>query len=286
MAVPTVLYGKQFEDNIQLAAQQLVSKFREKCVVKTGVKGSSKAFGYTDKENARDKSGRMQDTIYDDASANRITAYLEFKYKALMMDIEDELQIIADPKSAYVTSSLASLRRVMDSKLLDALRGTKYTGVNGTGTSALPAGQKIAAAASGLTLNKLLATLELFNDADVDEMDEKYIAIAPQQLTNLLNITEIKSSDYNTLKALVPGKVANFMGFNFTVSNLLTKVGTTRYAMAWSKSGAGLAIGKDIVGRVDEVQSKHYNWATYASMFIGATRIQDEKVVEISCTEV
>ncbi len=286
MAVPTVLYGKQFEDNIQLAAQQLISKFREKCVVKTGVQGSSKAFGYVDKETARTKAGRMQDTIWDDASANRVTAYMEFKYKALMMDIEDELQVIADPKSSYVTTSLAALRRDIDSKFLAALRGDKFTGRNGTTVTTLPNSQKIAAGAAGLTLVKLINTLELFNDADVDEMDEKYIAIAPQQLSNLLNITEIKSSDYNTLKALVPGKVANFMGFNFTVSTLLAKTAATRFCMAWSKSGAGIALGKDIVGRVDEVQSKHYNWATYASMFIGATRIQDVKVVEVSCIEV
>ena len=285
MATPTVLYGKQFEDNIQLGTQQLISKFRQKAIVKTGVKGSSKSFGYVDSETVRTKTSRNADTIYDDASANRVTAYLEFYYKALMMDKEDELQIIADPKSTYVTTTLAALRRKMDSVLLAALRGNKYTGKSGTSTSALPSAQKIAAGSTGLTLAKLISALELFNGADVDENEEKFIAIGAQQLSDLLGITQITSADYNSLKALVPGKVVNFMGFNFTLSNLLTKSSSTRYCIAWAKSGAGLAIGQDIVGRVDEVQSKHYNWSTYGSMFIGSTRIEDEKVVEIACIE-
>ena len=238
-----------------------------------------------DSTDARTKSSRNVDTIYDDPSANRVTAYLTYYYKAIEQDKEDELKTIADPKSSYVTVTLASLRRAMDTELLTALRGTKYTGENGTTASSLPSAQKIAAASSGLTMSKLIDTLELFNSADVDENEPKYLAIGPKQVSDLLAITQFTSADYNTIKTLVPGKIVPFMGFNLMMTNLLTLSGSTRYCIAWAKSGAGLAIGADIKTRVDELQTKHYDWSTYASMYIGATRIEDAKVVELSCVE-
>lgn len=278
-------YVKQFEDNIELGAQQVISKLRDRCVVKGGVVGKSKAFGYVDKEDSREKTSRHPDVVYDDPNNTRCTAYLSYHYKALLQDPDDSAKVLADPKSTYVTISLASLHRKMDSKILAAARGTKYTGENGTTESALPATSKVAVSTTGLTLAKLRSTLELFNDADVPEEEAKFFCIAPQQLTNLLSITELTSADYNTLKVLVPGKVVTFMGFNFIMSNLLTKVSTTRFCMAWAQSGMGLAIGKDITGRVDEIERKHYAWSSYVSMFIGATRIQDVKVVEIGAKE-
>ncbi len=276
---------KQFEDNIQIGTQQIITKFRDSCIVKTGVNGKSKSFGYVDSVDAREKTSRLSDTIWDDPSANRVTAYLTKIYKALEQDETDALATIADPKSAYTMVTLAALRRKMDTIILEALRGTKYTGENGTSASSLGAGQKVAAASTGMTIDKLIATLELFNEADIDENETKYMAIGPKQVSDLLGIDKFTSADYNTIKTLVPGKIVPFMGFNLMMTNLLETASTTRYCIAWVKSGLGLAIGQDIKARVDELQTKHYDWATYAEMYAGATRIEDKKVVEISCIE-
>jgi hypothetical protein len=285
MADISTLYGKQFEDNIRLGAQQLIAKFRDRVIAKTGVKGKSTSFGIVDEESARKKTGRHTDTIYDDPSHTRVTCYLDYWYKALMLDPDDELKVVADPKSSYVQTSLAALRRQIDASIITAINGTKYTGEKGTTQNSLPSGRKIAASSAGLTIAKLISALELFNDEDVDENEPKFIAIGPKQLSDLLNLDKVTSADYNTLKALVPGKVVQFMGFNFVLSTQLAKSGDDRLCLAWAKTGVGLAIGQDIVGRVDEVQVKHYAWSTYASMYIGATRIEDEKVVEIACLE-
>ena len=136
-----------------------------------------------------------------------------------------------------------------------------------------------------MTLAKITSTLEKFNDADVNEEEAKFFAIGPKEVSQLLAIEKLTSADYNTVKTLVPGKIVSFMGFNFIVSTLLAKSGTTRYCMAWAQSGLGLAIGQDIVGRISELPEYHYAWGAYASMFVGATRIQDVKVVEIGAKE-
>lgn len=286
MSDVTTLYGRAFEDNILLGAQQLISKFREKCVVKTGVNGKSKAFGWIDSVDAREKTVRHADTIYDDPGHNRATAYLSYHYKSLILDPDDEVKVIADPKSAYVKATLTSLRREMDDKLISAINGSKYTGEAGTTSSSLGSDHKVAIdGTKNLKLAQLIETLQKFNDNDVDEQEEKYIAISPGHLSSLLQEEKLTSKDYMTLQALVPGKVVSVLGFNFMISTRLPGTTTDRKALAWAKSGLGLAIGTDIKARVDEVQSKHYAFSTYASMMIGATRIEDEKVVEISANE-
>ena len=47
----------------------------------------------------------------------------------------------------------------------------------------------------------------------------------------------------------------------------------------------GLAVGADIQTRITERADKNYATQVFLSMTIGATRIEDEKVVEIECTE-
>ena len=278
-------YNKQYEDNIQMGAQQILSKFRDRCEVKTGVVGKSKAFGYVDKEDAREKNSRHSKVVHDDPNNVRCTAYLKYKYKSIIQDPDDSLKVVADIKSVYARTPLAALNRAMDTALLLAARGVKYTGENGTTEEALPAASKIAVSTTGQTLAKIIATLEKFNDANVPEEEPKFFAIGPKQLTDLLNIEKLTSADYATLKALVPGKIVSALGFNFILSTLLAKSGTTRYNIAWAQSGLGLAIGQDIVGRISELPEYHYAWGAYASMFIGATRVQDVKVVEIGAKE-
>ena len=285
MGTTAEFYGKQYEDNIELGSQQLIAKFREKCQVKTGVKGKSKAFGYIDKEDAREKNARHSKVVHDDPNHTRCTAYLKYKYKSIIQDPDDDLQVLADIKSAYAKTPLAALNRAMDTALLVAARGTKYTGEDGTTSTALPSTSKIAVNAEDITLAKITKTLEMFNKADVMDEEPKFWALGPEQLSALLALEKLTSSDYATLKALVPGKIGVALGFHFTVTNLLAKTTTTRFNIAWAQSGLGLAIGQDIVGRISELPQYHYAWGAYASMFIGATRVQDTKVVEIGCKE-
>ena len=47
----------------------------------------------------------------------------------------------------------------------------------------------------------------------------------------------------------------------------------------------GLALGKDIQTKISERADKNYSTQVYLCMTIGATRVEDEKVLEIACTE-
>jgi hypothetical protein len=46
-----------------------------------------------------------------------------------------------------------------------------------------------------------------------------------------------------------------------------------------------LAIGKDVTAKISERSDKSYSTQVYYAMDIGATRMEEEKVVQIPCNE-
>jgi hypothetical protein len=150
----------------------------------------------------------------------------------------------------------------------------------------LPASQKVPVDASGLTLAKLLITKEIISGAEVDEDEEITFALSNKQVTNLLNTTEVKSADYNTVKALSEGKINSFLGFNFKRTQRLAVDGSgDRLCLAYAKSGIGLAVGQEIESDIGPRRDKRNSIQVYVDMGMDATRIEDEKVVEIACQE-
>jgi hypothetical protein len=202
-----------------------------------------------------------------------------------LIDNPDKVRLLVDPSSTYLQSAMWALGRKVDDVLIDAALGTAKTGKAGATSVPLPAGQKIAVSAAGLTLTKLLSAKEILDKADVDPDDPRFIAVASKQITDLLNTTEIKSSDYNTVKALAQGEIDSFLGFKFIRLQRLPLASTTRACIAWAKSGVLLALGSDIKGRVIERPDKSFSVYAYASLSCGATRMEEEKVVQIDCLE-
>ena len=111
-------------------------------------------------------------------------------------------------------------------------------------------------------------------------------AMDAKQLSQLLALEQITSGDYNTVKALVQGDVDTFMGFKFMrTQRLALDANGNRSVLAFCRSAMGLAVGQDIQTKITERADKNYATQVFLSMTIGATRVEDEKVIEIACTE-
>lgn len=93
------------------------------------------------------------------------------------------------------------------------------------------------------------------------------------------------SADYNTIKALVNGEINTYLGFTWHKSTRLPKSGSIRSCYAWHEAGIGVAIGKEIRPRIDVLPGKNYATQVYICMTIGATRVEEARVVQIDIVE-
>jgi hypothetical protein len=126
----------------------------------------------------------------------------------------------------------------------------------------------------------------MLDEAEADPSIQRFVACSAKQISNLLNTTEVKSSDFNKVKALAQGELNSFMGFTFIRTERLNVNGSSdRLCYAWAMDGVVLAIGQNPVARINERPDKNYATQVYYSMALGATRLEEEKVVEIACVE-
>lgn len=286
---------QQFGNNYRILGQQKKSRLAAFCQMEGNIVGTSKSVERLGKTDAYDINSRHADTKFVDTPHSRRWLDLQDKGWSDLVDELDKIKLLADPTSPYVGLGVAALNREKDKVIINAARGVARVGNTG-GTIALPTSQKIVEGGTGLTLAKLLATKEILDAAEVDaelDMDgqnpnmaaQRVIVVSTRQLSNLLGTTEIKSIDYNNVKALANGQVDTFLGFKFIRTELVPKVGTTRFCVAWSRGCVAYGWGKDIITSIDPRPDKNYSVQVYSRESIGAVRVEDEGVVEIGCFE-
>ncbi len=254
------------------------------------------------------KAGRHSSTPQIDTPHSRRRVTLVDYEWADLVDSQDKIRMIWSPESEYVMAAMWAMGRAMDDEVIAGLGGTAYSGEDGSTTVALPNAQKYAANNgtnfTNLNIETLRAVKMKFDAADIDESIPRYFGYTSSQLNSLLSTTQITSADYNTVKALVAGQVDTFLGFKFvrlerflnqvdalSASPTTGEVGSGssvvgyRKCYAWAQDGALLSIGQNPVAKITERADKSYAMQPYVCMSIGATRMEEEKVVEVICKE-
>lgn len=280
----TTAFVQQFSSNIQLLSQQMGSLLRGSVDSET-VTGEKAFFDQVGKAAAVQRTSRHGDTpIMDTPHSRRMVTLADYEW-ADLIDDQDKVRMLADPTSSYARAAAAAMGRQIDDVVIAAANDTAYTGKTGSTSTALPSGQKIVHASGGLTIAKLVSAKKILDEATIDPSIPRYIAVSPEQIEDLLNNTTVTSSDYNTVKALVQGDIDTYVGFKFITTTRLTDDGTSRLCLAWAEDGLKLAVGKDVNAQISERADKSYSTQVYYCMSIGATRMEEEKVVQIACNE-
>lgn len=281
----TTAFVNQFSSNVEMLSQQMGSLLRGAVDVES-VTGEKAFFDQIGEAAAIARTSRHGDTpLVETPHSRRMVSLTTYEW-ADLIDDADKVRMLIDPTSSYARAAAAAIGRSMDDIIIDALGGSAKTGKDGTTSTALPAGQKIAVASSGLTIAKLVSAKKILDQNNVDPSIKRYIVVSPEQIEDLLNNTTVTSSDFNTVKALAQGDISSFVGFEFIVSNRLSVDGSSdRLCYAFAQDGIKLAIGKDVMARVDERSDKSYSTQVYYCSTFGATRMQEDKVVEIACSE-
>ena len=250
-------------------------------VSEEAVTGEKAFFDQVGSAAAVKRTSRHGDTPTVETPHSRRMVTMDSYEWADLIDDADKVRMLIDPTSTYARAAAAAMGRAMDDAIIEAATGTAKTGKSGGTSTSMLSGHQIAAGSADLTLAKLIEAKKILDLASVDPSIPRHIAVGPDQIEALLNSTTVTSSDFNTVKALVQGEINTFMGFQFHVSTRLAKSGNNRTCFAWAEDGIKLAVGKDVMSRIDERADKSYSTQVYYCATFGATRMEEEKVVSI-----
>ena len=281
----TTAFVEQYKSNVFHLAQQKGSKLRD-AVRTESIVGKSHFFERIGSTAAVKRTSRHADTPRVDTPHSRRKVTMDDYDWADLIDDSDKVRLLISPQSEYAKAGAYAMGRTMDDVIIAAATGNAFGGVSGGSSIPLPAGQKIAHGSTGLTIAKLISAKEKLDAANVDPDEARTIVCSAKQISDLLGTTQITSADFNSVKALVQGDIDTFMGFKFIRSERLgTDSNGNRQVLAFTNTSMGLALGKDIQTKISERADKNYSTQVYLCMTIGATRVEDEKVIEIACTE-
>jgi hypothetical protein len=205
-----------------------------------------------------------------------------------LVDTTDNLKTAVSIDARIPMMQAYALGRTIDSAVLEAMFADAPSGVDGSTPVAFPVTQEIpvdlSGASEGLTINKLIEAKKLFwlGDVDLDNpTNAMHIAVTGFEMRNLLQTTEVTSSDYNTVKALVQGEIDTFMGMTFHITNLIDVSASVASCPVWVESGVVLNLPKDITGSIDRRPDKSNATQLYAQVAYGTVRLEEQKVVKI-----
>jgi hypothetical protein len=288
-------YTTQFDANWRHLVQQKNSRLRE-YVTLDSISGKEKSYNQLSEAAMQLITSRSGETrISDQATAKRWIRPKAYDTAKLFDEFDEQLlgEVVL-PTSPVVQSHAAAYARTADQVIIEALGGSAYTGETGVTPTSLPSGQKVAVnyvetgntANSGLTIGKLRAAKYILDSSEVDEEEERIIVVSAKQLQDLLRTTEITSADYNSVKALVDGSVNTFMGFKFRKTQLLplTVSSDVRMTYVYVKSGIVLA-ERGLKTHMDVRTDLSHSLQIRSVASLGATRLEEKKVVEIACDE-
>jgi len=290
--IPTWMV-EQYKNNVHVLAQQKGSRLASTVRIDGDIIGERVHYDRIGAVDAQKVTGRHQDTPLMNTPHSRRSAVMYDYDWADLVDKPDKLKTINDPTNFYAMQAVWALGRAKDDEIIEAMFGSALSGKEGTTSIALPAAQKVAVddhtydAGSGnvgLTVSKLILAKEILLSSDIDPDMEMFCACTRKQISDLLATTEVTSSDYNSVKALVEGKVDTFMGFKFKTTEKMTlDASGHRQVGCYSEVAVGLGLPQDVMVDIGPRRDKRNATQVYASESAGAVRIEDEQLVEIAC---
>ena len=262
--------AEQFDSEVKHAYQGMQT-LRECVRLRTGVTGDKYDFRLMGKGQATQRTGPSADVVpMDIAHSLKVATLLGFEAPEYT-DIYNQAEVNFDEVRELAETIAKAMGRRDDQSIIDALDTAPGTTVAAGGTKLLVA--KVRAAAKAL-------------NAVEAPMEDRYFLTDHQGLDSLLEQTEVTSSDYNAVKALVHGDVDTYLGFKFIVIGTRAEGGLPEASgdvftnFAFHKAAIGHAVGIDMQTRVDYVAHKS-SWLSCGSWKAGSIAIDSEGIVAV-----
>ena len=244
---------------------------------RSGVEGSTVKFPKIGKGTATVRVPQTDVTPLN-VSYSQVTATMEDYIAAEYSDIFNQQKINFNERQELVQVVSGAIARRMDQVVLDALAAA---------SSPSTVGNDVGGTDSNLNVAKMRAAKKAL-DANNVPAEGRILVIHANSLDSLLGETEVTSSDFNTVKALVQGDINTFLGFNVVTLGDRDEGGlplpSTRTSFAFHRDAIGMGIGMNQKTEINYVAEK--TSFLVASMFsAGAVAIDDEGIVKITCDE-
>ena len=281
--------------NLSAAAQQLFDdqvhhlfqdsgKLRGAVTVRNGVVADVYNFRRMGKGLANQKPTQADVTPMDVGHA-LIPATLTNWNAPEYTDIFDAAEVNFDEQSELAETIASAMGRRQDQLIIDALDTLHANSGSYAGTVTAAVG----GSDTNLNLAKVLRASNYLNDEGVPQSG-RHICCSASGLEAMLDVTEVGSSDYNNVQALIHGQLNYWMGFTWHViesrdeGGLAIDGSDVRTHFAWHESAVGLAIGLDIRTEVNYVPQKT-SWLCNGIFKAGAVVRDATGVVEILSDE-
>jgi len=299
-------FVKQFNSTVDLLIQQKGSKLRS-AVTEETMNGEEQFFEQIGSVAAQEVTTRHGDSPLISTPHDRRRVTLRFFDTGDLIDSFDKVRMLIDPTSPYTQNIVNALGRAIDDVLMGAgtsgespivyptdggvtsgvFFGTAFTGKAGATQVTFPAAQRVlvnfGGTNVGLTVAKMIDSRRILKAGNVDlDVESMHMAVSAKGEADLLNSTQVTSSDFMNVKALVGGDVDALLGYNIRRTERLPQDGTSWIYPVWAKSGIKLGVAKDIQTEVAQRPDKRFSWYVYACMGIGGVRMEEPKVVAIA----
>jgi len=295
------LFTTQFSTVLALKLQQKQSKLRGRVQEGFHVGKQASPIQYVGAIQMKPPAGRFAPIGRQDVDFTRRWVFPVDRDANQLIDSFDKLKTALEPTSQYSDVAAAAVAREWDDRLIAAAfadasigtdAGSLSTETFNTGSTVTGAGWQIpstfgSAAASGLTVAKMIEARRAFRKAQVDmEMEDLTWVTNSQGESDLLNQVQVTSNEFSTKPVLEDGKVTRFLGFNIVYSERLTSSSSVRQNIVMAKSGLYLGIWKDTENDVDRRKDlSGLPYQIYTMMSSGATRLEPGRLLQVLCAD-
>lgn len=291
---------EQYSANVRMLGEQQRALLRPIVEIKDVVGRSFYGDNLKGSE-AVTRSGRHTDNPYTPVTHGRRKGTIIDKEWGEYIDRQDTSKCITEFQGKYVQLGVQANNRAEDDLVIAALGGIAYVGEEGdtavnnydAGECRIMQGDGVLATAgsdasntteTALTIAKLALCGELLDEAQLPEGLQRYFITNAYNKWQLMQTTEVKSSDYNTVKALANGNIDTFMGFKFIwTERLLTHTTDTGCIRSYAcvQGCVALGVGQETTGEMWQHSGKRNSWYCYASSSKGAVRQEGPAVIEV-----
>lgn len=283
----------QFSDMMHVVAQQNQARLRP-CVMQKRMTGDNFAYDGIGKLEARELTGRFNQTQFDDIQFTRRKISKRRFSATVPMDKHDVEGMLSDPQGQIAQAAVSAMERVFDRVCYDAMFASVSTGRDFSTAVTFAAGGGLTVnATAGLTLARILEITRNFCDNEVgnEAPVKKWMGISGDEQQTLLQIQEFTNLFYSRGYELEDGMIKNAAGLEFilfgaSVSNpLLSVAAGTRTSFALASNGLCVGLARDWEINVD--RRTDYVDTTQVQIVgtLGAVRTEEVLIQKVTTTD-